>query len=192
MTKSKNNSDGKEREIQHMISTLFWSADGKPISAEEFLHSMFGALPEFFKSEEELRKIWSSPVTRKAFLEKLAEAGYGREELTNLQKLINADKSDLFDVLEYASYAMKPITREMRVAQAQSKIFDGLTNEQKDFLEFVLTKYIETGVEELDQEKLPDLLRLKYHEIDDATSLLGGPQTIRTTFIDFQKYLYER
>ena len=41
--------DGKEREIQHMVSTAFWSADGKPISVEEFLNNMFGALPEFFK-----------------------------------------------------------------------------------------------------------------------------------------------
>ena len=31
--------NGKEREIQHMVSTSFWSADGKPISAEEFLHN---------------------------------------------------------------------------------------------------------------------------------------------------------
>ena len=36
--------DGKERKIQHMIGTSFWSADGKPISAEEFLHSLFGEL----------------------------------------------------------------------------------------------------------------------------------------------------
>jgi type I restriction enzyme R subunit len=184
--------DGKVRVIQHMISTSFWNADGKPVSAEEYLRNLFGALPEFFKNEEELRKIWSNPITRKAFLEKLAEAGYGKDELANLQALINAENSDLFDVLEYTSFAMKPITREKRVAQAQSKIFDGLTNEQKDFLEFVLTKYIETGVEELFQENLPDLLTLKYHAIDDATVILGGVQNIRTTFINFQKYLYER
>lgn len=182
--------DGKAREIQHMISTMFYNADGKPISAEEFLKNLFGTLPEFFKNEEELRNIWSNPITRKTFLEKLSEAGYGKDVLTTLQKLINAEKSDLFDVLEYVSFATKPITREMRVAQAQSKIFEGLDNIQKDFLEFVLTKYIETGVEELDQEKLPDLLTLKYHAIDDATILLGGVQNIRNTFINFQKYLY--
>ncbi len=91
--------DGKEREIQHMISTSFWSADGRPISAEEFLQNLFGKLPEFFKSEDELRKIWSNPITRKAFLDKLAESGYGQEELHTLQKLIDAEQSDLF-VLE--------------------------------------------------------------------------------------------
>ncbi|HHT9144887.1 MAG TPA: EcoAI/FtnUII family type I restriction enzme subunit R [Candidatus Wunengus sp. YC61] len=184
--------DGKEREIQHMIATSFWSADGRPISAEEFLQNMFGKLPDFFKSEEELRKVWSSPITRKTLLEKLADAGYGKDELTTLQKLINAEKSDLFDVLEYVSFAVKPITREARVAKAQSNIFALLNNKQKEFLEFVLSKYIETGVEELDQEKLPELLTLKYHALDDAKEMLGSVENIRTVFIDFQKYLYER
>jgi type I restriction enzyme R subunit len=182
--------DGKEREIQHMIATSFWSADGKPISAEEFLQSLFGALPEFFKSEAELRKIWSNPVTRKALLEKLYEAGYGADVLGSLQKLINAEKSDLFDVLEYVAFAIQPITRERRVAQAQERIFKELDNKAKEFLEFVLSKYIETGVEELDQEKLPDLLNLKYRSIADAENLLGGVTRIRATFFDFQKHLY--
>jgi len=183
--------DGKEREIQHMIATSFWSADGKPISAEEFLESLFGKLPEFFKSEKELRDIWSNPATRKSFLEKLEEAGYGNDELTTLQKLINAEKSDLFDVLEYVSFAIKPITREERVINAKVNIFNGLDVKQKDFLDFVLSKYIETGVGELAQEKLPSLLELKYHSITDAAEELGGTDKIKNTFIDFQKYLYE-
>jgi type I restriction enzyme R subunit len=183
-------SDGKAREIQHMIATSFWGADGKPISAEQFIHNLFGAMPEFFKSEDELRTIWSNPVTRKAFLERLAAAGYGVNELTALQLLINAEKSDLFDVLEYISFAIKPITREKRVAQAQNKIFESLDNRQKEFLEFVLSKYIETGVEELDQEKLPDLLNLKYNAIAEAAEFLGGIEKIRTTFLGFQKHLY--
>jgi len=183
--------DGKEREIQHMIATSFWSADGKPISAEEFLKGIFGTLPNFFKSEDELRNIWSNPITRKVLLEKLFDAGYGGDVLLSLQKLINAENSDLFDVLEYISFAVKPISREERVAHAQTKIFRGLDNKHKEFLEFVLSKYIETGVEELDQEKLPDLLTLKYQAIRDAEEMLGGVDNIRATFIDFQKYLYE-
>jgi type I restriction enzyme R subunit len=105
--------------------------------------------------------------------------------------LINAEKSDLFDVLEYVSFAIKPITRETRVAKAQSEIYKGMDQKQKEFLEFVLSKYIETGVEELDQEKLPNLLELKYHAISDAAEELGGVDKIRKTFISFQKYLYE-
>ena len=182
----------REREIQHMIATSFWNADDKPISSEEFLENLFGSLPNFFKNENKLRKIWSNPITRKAFLEKLAEAGYGKDELESLQKLINAEKSDLFDVLEYVSYAVKPITREMRVAQSQLNIYKGLDNKQKEFLEFVLSKYIETGVEELDQEKLPSLLELKYQALSDAAEILGGVSRIREIFIAFQKYLYMR
>ena len=182
--------DGKERQIQHMISTSFWSAEGKPISAEEFLQNLFGTLPEFFKSEHELRKIWSSPITRKALLEQLAETGYGKAELATIQILIDAEKSDLFDVLEYISFAVQPITREARVAKAQPYIFLFLNNKQKEFLEFVLSKYIESGVEELDQEKLPELLILKYQALEDAIKILGSVENTRNTFIDFQKHLY--
>lgn len=184
--------DGKEREIQHMISTLFWSADGKPISAEEFLQDLYGDLPEFFKNEAELRAIWSLPMTRKKLLDDLAAAGYDQDELTNLQKLINAEKSDLFDVLDYIAFATQPITREARVAAAQSNIFTLLNNKQKEFIEFVLSKYIETGVEELAQEKLPELIKLKYHALSDATEILGESQDISNLFNDFQKHLYER
>jgi type I restriction enzyme R subunit len=80
----------------------------------------------------------------------------------------------------------------LTIAEAQSRIFALLNNKQKEFLEFVLSKYIETGVEELDQEKLPDLLTLKHQAISDAAVILGGVESIRTTFIDFQKHLYER
>jgi type I restriction enzyme R subunit len=184
--------DGKEREIQHMIATSFWSADGKPISAEEFLQNLFGKLPEFFENEDELRKIWSVPSTRKALLESLEEAGYGKDELSSLQRLVNAENSDIFDVLEYVSFAVQPISREERVAIARPFIFNGLNKEQKEFLEFVLSKYIETGVEELDQEKLPDLLSLKYYSITDAGEKLGGIEEIKETFIAFQRYLYSK
>ena len=156
------------------------------------MQNLFGALPEFFKDEEELRTIWSNPITRKTFLEKLEEAGFGKDELTTLQKLINAENSDLFDVLGYVYNSnFKPISREQRVANAQQNIFALLNINEKEFLEFVLSKYIETGVEELDQEKLPDLLKLKYQAISDAEEKLGGVANIRNRFIGFQKWLYE-
>lgn len=175
-----------------MIATSFWSADGKPISVEEFLRNLFGALPKFFKSEDELRTLWSNPITRKALLEKLAEAGYGLDELSTLQKLIEAEKSDLFDVLEYVSFAIPPMTREIRVFGARSQILDGLDDRQKEFLDFVLSKYIETGVEELDDARLPNLLELKYHSLADGAEALGGADKIRAMFIGFQKHLYKR
>jgi type I restriction enzyme R subunit len=185
--------DGKEREIQHMMSTSFWSADGKPISAEEFLSNLFGELPNLFKSEDELRTLWSNPMTRRTLLEKLADAGFAKDDLTLLQKLIDAEKSDLFDVLEYVFNSdIKPITREERVAAAQATIFALLDDKQREFIDFVLSKYVETGVEELDQEKLPILLTNKYQSLEDAKEALGDVAKIRDLFVDFQRYLYER
>ncbi len=185
--------DGKEREIQSMISTSFWSADGKPISAEEFLNNLFGELPNLFKSEDELRTLWSNPLTRRTLLEKLDAAGFGKDELTTLQKLIDAEKSDLFDVLEYVFNSdIKPMTREARVAAAQATIFALLDNKQKEFIEFVLSKYVETGVEELDQEKLPILLTNKYQSLEDAKDILGDVANISRLFIEFQQHLYKR
>lgn len=185
--------NGKELEIQHMISTSFWSADGKPISVEEFLQNLFGSLPSFFKNEEELREIWSNPITRKVLLEKLEQAGYGKDELTTLQKLIDAEQSDIFDVLEYVFNSdNKPITREARVAAAQATIFSPLNNKQKEFIEFVLSKYIETGVEELAEDKLSRLLELKYQSLGDAEDTLGDVSSIRSLFFDFQRFLYKK
>jgi len=173
-----------------MISTSFWSVDGKPISAQEFMDNMFGAMPEFFKNEEELRIIWANPTTRKAFLDKIAEIGYGADELATLQQMINAEKSDLYDVLAYVSFLTKPISRAKRTEQTKEKIFKGLDDNQKEFLDFVLTKYEETGVEELSEENLPKLLNLKYHAIADAEKPLGSIEKIREIFFAFQENLY--
>jgi len=184
--------DGKEREINHMISTSFWSADGKPISAEEFLNNLFGELPKFFKSEAELKELWGNPITRKSLLERLDEAGFGEEELYTLRKLINAEKSDLFDVLEYVFNSdIKPISREERVVRAKTAIFALLNEQQKEFIEFVLSKYVETGVTELDQEKLAPLLINKYQSLSDAQTILGDARDIKNLFVEFQKHLYD-
>ncbi len=184
--------DGKEREINHMISTSFWSSDGRPMSAQDFMNNLFGTLPEFFKNEAELRKIWSDPTTRKAFLEKIAELGYGKDELEILQKMINAEQSDLFDVLAYVSFLIPPISRLERVSYAKDRILIGLEAKQQEFLDFVLSKYAERGVEELDEEKLPVLLNLKYYAIANAEQTLGSVEKIRSMFFALQRDLYAK
>jgi hypothetical protein len=78
----------------------------------------FGKLPGFFKDEAELRAIWSAPDTRKKLLQGLAEKGFSHEQLAEMQKIIDAEKSDLFDVLAHVAYAMAPLTREERASRA--------------------------------------------------------------------------
>jgi type I restriction enzyme R subunit len=100
-------------------------------------------------------------------------------------------KSDLFDVLEYISFEVSPITRAERVRAAEPEIYENLSPEHREFVEFVLSRYIETGVEVLDREILPELLKLKYEAIEDAIAILGSSDVITKTFIEFQKHLYE-
>jgi type I restriction enzyme R subunit len=183
-------SDGKVRQFQHMINTLFYSPDGRPISAEEFLQSLFGALPELFKSEDELRTIWSKPDTRKKLLEELTEKGFAKQQLTEFQKILNAENSDMYDVLAYIAFHSDILERATRADKAKIHL-DNYDPKQQEFLNFVLSQYVKQGVEELDDTKISDLLILKYHAIADAKKELGDIASIRNTFIGFQSYLYE-
>lgn len=185
--------DGKDRTIQHMIATTFWHPDGTPMSAQQFMELLFGKLPAFFKDEAELRALWSDPETRTKLLQGLAEKGFGRDQMAEMQIIIDAEKSDLFDVLAYVAYALPTLTREERATKAKVVISTHFNTKQRVFLSFVLSHYVAEGVEELDQEKLIPLLRLKYHDsIADAEAELGKPEQIRSAFLGFQKFLYQK
>lgn len=185
--------DGKERNIRHIMVTTFWGPDGKPLSAAQFVESLFGALPEFFHDEEELRAIWSAPDTRRKLLEGLSEKGFGRGPLEEMQKIIDAEKSDIFDVLAYVAFTLQPLTRQERATKAKAVIHARFNDKQQAFLDFVLDQYVKEGVEELDQAKLTPLLRLRYRDsILDAVADLGPATEIGKVFCDFQKFLYEQ
>ena len=175
--------DGKARTIQHMMVTTFWHPDGTPMSAQQFMEMLFGKLPEFFKNEAELRALWSAPDTRAKLLEGLAEKGFGPAQMAEMQKIIDAEKSDLFDVLAYIAYALPTLTRQERAIHAQLAISTPFNSKQQVFLAFVLSQYVAVGVQELDIEQLAPLLRLKYNNaIADAVADLGRPEEIGRAF----------
>ena len=183
--------DGKERSIQHMMSTTFWHPDGTPMSSQQFMESLFGHLPELFKSESELRAIWSVPSTRQKLLEGLNEKGFGADQLAEMQQIISAENSDLFDVLAHVAFARAPIERRVRADQARGLIRAEFNSKQQEFLDFVLSQYVAVGVGELGAEKLAPLLNLKYqHSIRDAVRDLGTPESITAAFTGFQRHLY--
>ena len=184
--------DGKERAIQHMMATSFWGPDGKPISSTQMLERLFGDLPDLFRDEDELRRLWSSPDTRRKLMAGLEEKGWGYEQLAEVRRLIDAEKSDLFDVLAYVGYTRPPISREERVTTHRDIIFAAYYDDsQREFLEFVLDQYVSEGVGELDDQKLPALLDLKYEGAYDARPKLGETKDIREMFIGFQQHLYQ-
>jgi len=185
--------DGKARTIQHMMSTTFWHPDGTPMSAQQFMEMLFGKLPHFFGNEDQLREIWSAPDTRRRLLEGLAERGFGYDQLGEMQRIIDAESSDLFDVLAHVAFAKSPVTREVRAAHARVRVYSSFGVKQQAFLDFVLQHYVEVGVEELDQDKLTPLLRLRYRDsISDALADLGEAEEVGKMFAGFQRYLYEQ
>ncbi len=183
-------SDNKVRELDSMVKTSFYDPSGKPISAEQFIKQLFGDLPVFFKSEEELRKLWCLPTTRKKLLEELNEKGYTNAQLEDLTNLVHGEESDLFDVLSYVAYHKEMVPRLERADRAKIHL-DSYNKNQQEFLNFVLSQYVSEGVSELDDGKLPEILGLKYHAIADAKAKLGEIKSIREIFIGFQEFLYE-
>lgn len=184
-------SDNKVRELDSMVKTSFWSPDGKPISSSQFIENLFGDFPTFFKDEDELRRIWSLPETRKRLLEELSEKGYTAEQLDDLKRLVHGDDSDLFDVLSYVAFQSKIIQRLERASYAKLHL-GSYNRNQQDFINFVLDQYVRDGVGELDDTKLPELLTLKYRALENAKRELGAISSIRKTFIGFQERLYDK
>ncbi|HUE80233.1 MAG TPA: DEAD/DEAH box helicase family protein [Sphingomicrobium sp.] len=183
--------DGKERRFQHISATSFWGPDGKPMSATQFVQTLFGVLPQLFNDEDELRRLWSAPETRKRLLDGLEERGFSRDQLNSIRSVIDAEASDLFDVLAYVAYVRPPETREERVALRRSAILDGLSDSQRGFLDFVLSQYVSEGEDELDLEKLPQLLDVKYGSSSEGLQALGASvREVQEAFRGFQGKLY--
>ena len=186
-------SNGKELAFQNITEKMFYSVDGKTMTLAEFIQSLFNTLdmPEFFKNEEELRAIWSVPTTRKQLLHNLENAGFPQKQLEDIQDLIDARSSDLFDVLEYVKYHFTPVMREARAVISRSIMETELTAKQMEFVDFLVQQYVVAGVDELDDSKLETLLSIKYKTATEGVAILGSVDIARNIFLTFQKHLYK-
>jgi type I restriction enzyme R subunit len=183
--------DGKERQIVSSTNTYFYDTSGTPVTVQQFIEKLYGAMPDFYTTEDDLRAIWANPETRDAFLARLAELGFGVAELETVQSIIDATDSDLFDVLAYISFLTPPTTRRDRVEHTRRDLGPGWTVKEVEFLDFVLGKFEVRGSDELGMDKLATLLQLKYHSISDAIIELGGVDEIRARFVALQKLLFD-
>lgn len=185
--------EGKEREFQCIKTTSYMGPDGKPLSAQEFLASLYGTLPALFKDEDQLRALWSDPETRRKLLAGLAEKGFGLASLQTLQEAIDAEKSDLYDVLAYVAFSSPLALRSARARMARQRCRESCTDPQKEFLDFVLAQYEREGFTELAVDKLSLLLKNKYGgSMTDGVRQLGGnAEQIRALFTNMQQWLYE-
>jgi type I restriction enzyme R subunit len=93
-------------------------------------------------------------------------------------------------VLAYIAYHSEIVPRQKRAKQAEIRLKE-YDPAKQEFLNFVLSLYVEKGVQELDDTRLKSLLELKYNSLHDAKEALGSVQSIRELFIGFQRYLYD-
>lgn len=182
--------DGKERTIRYIASTTYWSHDGKPITAQQFMDQLFGDIGALVASEDELRAIWSDPERRAALIQRLIELGYDADRVEDMRRLIDAPNSDIFDVLAYVRFTLAPLTRSERAEAARSTGLSGCEPEMREFLDFVLRAYEVHGVAELSPTKIVDFLRIKYGGTNDAKRHLGPVPRIRNAFVDVQAHLF--
>ena len=105
--------------------------------------------------------------------------------------MIDAQESDLFDVLNYIAHTKHPLKRAERASAHRADILSRYDAKQQAFLDFVLSQYVAEGEAELGMEKLPNLLDLKYGSPSDAVRVLGSVADIKATFRGFQAHLYD-
>ena len=182
---------GREVKVLSRSTTFFDPETGKPIDADAFIQRLVGKLPGFFKSEAELRQIWSDPMTRKELLQRLAAEGYDKKAFAGIQKVLKAEDKDVFDVLEYIAYNTDMKSRAERAKECMEYVADSYNARQAAFIEFVLEQYKKNGVNELSDERVGKLITLKYGSPIDARRELGEMKQIRTIFCNFQHYLYQ-
>lgn len=174
------------------VETRYIDENGKPLTAKQFLEKLVGNLPHLYKSEDQLRKAWANPETRKELLEKLSELGFDTEQLQAMRKMIASPETDIFDVLSHISFSSDIKTRHDRATGVRDDEFLAVYKNLKarEFLEYVLNVYEQHGIEELGRSKLNDLIRINLVTTRDAKQAFGSTENIINAYYDLQKQIY--
>lgn len=183
-------SDGSVRKIQYIASTTYWSPEGKPISAAEFLERLFGDLSGIVADEDQLRAVWSDPDNRAHFLEQLSDRGYDQDRLDDIRRLVDAPDSDLFDVLGYVLFTLGPKTRQERADRLRQNGLSEFDGELRDLLLGTLRAYESRGESELASTKLGHYLTAKYGSVSESRAHLGEPSVVKDAYRAMQAELY--
>lgn len=187
---------GKHRELKVIdIETRYIDENGKPLTVQEFIERLLTQLPGLFKSVEELRQIWSDPDEREILLSKLLHAGFDKEQLAILRRMFEAEDCDIFDLLAFLAFEQPMATRKARAdnVRTNTAFFCQYQQEKaKQFLQFVLNRYEQTGSSELSRERLPALIELSgLGTTKDASNAFGGkPAYLLAAFKQLQQQLY--
>ena len=175
------------------IDIRYTDENGKPLTVREFLEKLIGELPAIYKNEAHLREIWSNPDTRADLLKQLGQLGFDNEQLNDLRNMIATPECDIFDVLSHISFSSELMTRKQRVkfVKGEPEFFEVYKNlEAREFLEFILRHYEDYGIEELQRDKLGDLVKLKLGTTKDAKTAFGDMKTLLGAYYKLQENIY--
>ena len=136
-------------------------------------------------------KLMMIALLAKALLNQLEREGFPEEKLRMVQRVMGREDCDLLDVLDYLAYETTPKERAQRVKIVRDEYYQKQSKQQQEFLDFLMTKYVENGEQEFTMTNLPTFLDLKYGTVNDAMKKLNMTVSdIRTQYLEFQKQLY--
>ena len=175
------------------VDIRYIDENGKPLTVREFLEKLVGELPAIYQSEEHLRQIWANPDTRKDLLVQLGSLGFDKEQLDALRNMIASPECDIFDVLSHISFSSDLKTRKERAFAVRNDNFFAVYQNLKarDFLEYVLNHYEKFGIEELQRDKLGDLVKLKLGTTKDAKVIFGDMKNLLGAYCQLQLHIYK-
>lgn len=176
------------------IQIQYIDEDGRPLTAEAFLKRILGFLPDLYQDEAQLRQLWANPKTRKEAFEFLRSKNIAEEQLESLKQIIDAKDCDLFDVLNHISHSKALLTRTKRASTVRNNNqFFGVYKDlqAQEFLHFLLERYEQDGIKELDRSKLSELIKLKKMDTSEVIALFGSADKLIEAFLNLQKELYK-
>ena len=189
-------SEQKMLELEHTTQSFFYSKKNNLISAEEFIQELFDTcqLPDVIGDENKLKELWITSESRNLLLEKLKEFGFELGAIEEIGRLINSNDADVYDILEFIAFnstnLSRPISKKERVEKTSSKLLEDLNEDQSAFIKFLIERYLDEGVESINENNLSTLLQLKYESITKAEEILGEIRSIKNLFLNFQNNLY--
>ncbi|PKW20536.1 EcoAI/FtnUII family type I restriction enzme subunit R [Flavobacterium lindanitolerans] len=175
------------------VDIRYIDENGKPLTVREFLEKLVGELPAIYQDENHLRKIWANPDTRKELLAQLGTLGFEKEQLDALRDMIASPECDIFDVLSHISFSSDIKTRRERASAVRNDNFFTIYQNLKarEFLEYVLNHYEKFGIEELQRERLGDLVKLKLGTPKDAKVVFGDMKNLLGAYYQLQQHIYQ-
>lgn len=184
--------DNREVKIINIETRYLDPSTGKHLSSEDFIKKILGELPKFYQNEHDLRLAWANPETREKFLKNLEYIWLDAEQIENLKKIFEAEKSDIFDILAYISYGNEMKNRDERSKIAKSILEKYENPKAKDFLQFLLGLYEREWIMSFKKEGLSSKIELFNRWLArEIAAEFGWVQELKQAYYDLQKGIYE-